>query len=176
MRDNAEQWQIDPDRIFVAGFSAGGHLAASLGVFWHEPFLAGLLKTESGRIRPNGLILSYPVITSGEHAHRESFYNLLGSRYEELVDYVSLENRVTEKTPPVFLWHTWEDDCVPCQNALLLAQTLKAKGVSLELHIYPHGGHGLSLANEETAAIGGYGVQEHCQSWMPMALGWAKNI
>lgn len=176
VRDNAEQWQIDPDRIFVAGFSAGGHLAASLGVFWHEPFLAELLATSGQRIRPNGLILSYPVITSGEHAHRESFYNLLGSRYEELVDYVSLENRVSQNTPPVFLWHTWEDDCVPCQNALLLAYALKAEGVSLELHIYPRGGHGLSLANEETAAIGGYGVQEDCQSWMPLALAWAKTI
>lgn len=176
VRDNAEQWYVDADKIVIAGFSAGGHLAASLGVFWNETFLTDLLQTEKERIKPNGLILSYPVITSGAFAHRGSFISLLGSRYDELLEFVSLENRVTASTPPTFLWHTWEDDCVPCENSLLLAQALKRSGVSLELHIYPRGGHGLSLANEETSCSNGYGIQAECQNWVSMAARWVKAL
>ncbi len=176
IRDNAKKWHVDADKIIIAGFSAGGHLAASLGVFWNEPFLSKLLHTESAHIRPNGLLLSYPVITSGEFAHRGSFTCLLGSRYDELLEYVSLERRVNALTPPTFLWHTWEDDCVPCENSLLFAQALKRSGVCLELHIYPRGGHGLSLANEETSCENGYGIETDCQTWVPMAMRWAKSL
>ena len=91
-----------PHKIVVEGCSAGGHLAASLGVFWDEDFLAesqGLSASEHELLRPDGLLLCYPVITSGEFAHRGSFENLLGSRQEELGEKLSLEKQVTNKVP-----------------------------------------------------------------------------
>lgn len=176
VRKNAASWHVDPQRVVVAGFSAGGHLAASLGVFWQEDFLTKLVGEAKERIKPDGLLLSYPVITSGQFAHRDSFYNLLGSRYDELVESQSLELRVTGQTPRTFLWHTFEDDCVPCENALLFAQALRRCGVCVEFHLYPNGGHGLSLATEETAPSDTYGVQPDCQNWIDMAVRWIKAL
>ena len=100
LREHAKEWHIDPHKIVVEGCSAGGHLAASLGVFWDEDFLAesqGLSASEHELLRPDGLLLCYPVITSGEFAHRGSFENLLGSRQEELGEKLSLEKQVTSK-------------------------------------------------------------------------------
>ena len=106
LRENRDRFGIDPDRIILQGSSAGGHLAASLGVFWKREFLSRLLDTDSETLRPNGLILSYPVITSGEFAHRDSFVNLLGeeARKEEKLGEQSLELQVNPDTPPAFLW------------------------------------------------------------------------
>ena len=84
LRENSDKWHIEKNKIIVSGFSAGGHLAASLGVFWNTEELAGITGMENERIRPNGMILNYPVITSGKAGHEESFRNLLGDRYEEL--------------------------------------------------------------------------------------------
>ncbi len=114
LREHAAEYHIDPNKVVVAGFSAGGHLAASYGVFWKKKtFLAEELGVDAEQLRPNGLLLSYPVITSGPKAHRGSFTNLLGDRYDELVDEMSLENQVSLDTPKTFLWHTAPDDCVP---------------------------------------------------------------
>lgn len=176
LRNNAGEWHIDKDKIIVQGSSAGGHLAASYGVFWKESFLSEALHTDAENLRPNGLILNYPVITSGIHAHRESFYNLLGERYEELVDKMSLEKQVSEDTPKTFIWHTFPDDCVPAENSLLFVMALKEKNIPTEFHLYPAGGHGLGLATKETACLNGYGIQEECQSWIPLVETWLKNI
>lgn len=177
LRANAEDWQIDKDKIIVMGFSAGGHLAASLGVFWNCPFLSQLLGVDSELIRPNGQILCYPVITSGEKAHTGSFINLLGSDYEnpERRAAVSLELHVTSKTPPTFLWHTATDPIVPVENSILFFQALQAAGVPAEMHIYPVGDHGLALATEETAGPQGERVQEECTSWISLAKDWIKH-
>lgn len=96
IRNNVKQWHVDSEKIIVQGSSAGGHLAASLGMFWDEDFVAqgiGLGEADHELLRPNGMILSYPVITSGEFAHRGSFESLLGDRQEELGEKLSLENR-----------------------------------------------------------------------------------
>ena len=94
LREHAAEYHIDPNKVVVAGFSAGGHLAASYGVFWKKKtFLAEELGVDAEQLRPNGLLLSYPVITSGPKAHRGSFTKLLGDRYDELVDEMSLENQ-----------------------------------------------------------------------------------
>lgn len=176
LRDNADKWHIDRDKIIIQGSSAGGHLAASFGVFWKEAFLSEALGIPSEQLRPGGLILSYPVITSGPFAHRDSFRNLLGSRYEELVERMSLEKQVTEDTPRTFIWHTFPDDCVPVQNALLFVMALKEKNIPTEFHMYPVGGHGLGLADEKTACPDGYGIQEECQSWIPLVETWLKHL
>ena len=142
VRERAEEWHVDPHRITVGGFSAGGHLACSLGVFWKENFLSSILKRETALWRPNSLMLCYPVITSGEFAHQGSFVNLLGDRYEQFLNRVSLETQIDENVPPTFLWHTYEDETVPVENSLMLAWALKRHNIPLEMHIYQHGGHG----------------------------------
>lgn len=176
LRESAEKWNIDKKRIIIQGSSAGGHLAASFGVFWKEDFIAEYFSISSELLRPNGLILNYPVITSGYFAHRDSFRKLLGDRYEELVDKMSLEKQVTKDTPKTFIWHTFPDDCVPIENALLFVMALKEKNIPTEFHMYPVGGHGLGLASKVTACPNGYGIQEECKSWISLVETWLNNI
>lgn len=179
IRKNAEAWHIDTDKIVVQGCSAGGHLAASLGMFWDEDFLAegiGLAATEHEVLRPNAMILCYPVITSGEFAHRGSFANLLGEREAELGEKMSLEKQVSEKTPKAFIWHTFADQSVPVENSLLLVSALRRAGIPTEFHMYPKGAHGLSLANRLTATSDGRAIQEECTSWIHLAHTWMEHI
>lgn len=176
LRVNAKDWMIDENKIVVNGFSAGGHLAASLGVFWNQTWLLELLKVKKEEIQPNGCILAYPVITSKEYAHRRSFEMLLGDSYAKLEDKVSLEDCVTKDTPPMFLWHTYTDGSVPVENSLLFIMALRKHNISTEFHMYPLGGHGLALANEETKLADGRGIQAECQNWMDMATRWVSNL
>ncbi|HBT64868.1 MAG TPA: acetylesterase [Ruminococcaceae bacterium] len=170
VRQNAAEWDIDADRIIVCGFSAGGHLAASLGMFWNRDFVNKPLDFYNSENKPNGLILSYPVITSGEFAHRDSFKNLLKDKYEQNLSLVSLENQVSADTPPCFIWHTFDDKCVPVENSLLLANALKKSNISFEMHILPSGPHGLSLATQETGV-----TVESCKQWPDMAARWIRE-
>ena len=178
LKEHADEYHIDPEKIVVQGCSAGGHLAANYGIAWNRPFLTKLMGMENDpeRLRVAGLLLCYPVITSGEKAHEESFRNLLGEQYEEKKEELSLENQVTPDTPPTFLWHTATDETVPVENSLYFFQACMQQGVSAELHIYPVGGHGLSLANEETCRANGIGVQKECQSWIGLAQTWLEEI
>lgn len=178
LKEHADEYHIDPEKIVVQGCSAGGHLAANYGIAWNSPFLTKLMGMENDpeRLCVAGLLLCYPVITSGEKAHEESFRNLLGEQYEEKKDELSLENQVTPDTPPTFLWHTATDETVPVENTLYFFQACLQQGVSAELHIYPVGGHGLSLANEETCRANGIGVQKECQSWIGLAQTWLEEI
>ena len=178
LKEHADEYHIDPEKIVVQGCSAGGHLAANYGIAWNSPFLTKLMGMENDpeRLCVAGLLLCYPVITSGEKAHEESFRNLLGEQYEEKKEELSLENQVTPDTPPTFLWHTATDETVPVENSLYFFQACLQQGVSAELHIYPVGGHGLSLANEETCRANGIGVQKECQSWIGLAQTWLDEI
>lgn len=176
LKRHAEEYHIDPKKIVVQGCSAGGHLAADYGVSWHQKWLADAMTTTSDQLKIAGLLLCYPVITSGEKAHEESFRNLLGEQYEEKKEELSLENQVTPDTPPTFLWHTATDETVPVENSLYFFQSCLQQGVSAELHIYPVGGHGLSLANEETCRANGIGVQKECQSWISLAQTWLEEM
>jgi len=178
IRGNAEKWHVDPEKVLVLGCSAGGHLAASLGVFWQEDFLAEALELQQEKkelLRPDGLILCYPVITSGEFAHRGSIENLLGDKQEELGAKMSLENQVTKSTPPAFIWHTFTDGSVPVENSLLFVSALRRAGVSTEFHMYPCGGHGLGLANRLSMSASGSGVQEECTSWISLVHTWIEG-
>lgn len=178
LKNHAEEYHIDPEKIVVQGCSAGGHLAANYGVAWNSPFLTKLMGMEKNpeQLRVASLLLCYPVITSGEKSHEGSFRNLLGDQYEEKKAELSLENQVTSDTPPTFLWHTATDDTVPVENSLYFFQSCLQQGVSAELHIYPVGGHGLSLANEETCRANGIGVQKECQSWINLAQTWLEGL
>lgn len=177
LREHAKEWHIDANKIVVQGCSAGGHLAASYGTFWHEDFVSESLHvSDKELLRPNGLLLCYPVITSGEFAHRGSFQMLLGENYsQELLEKVSLENQVNEYVPRTFLWHTYEDDCVPAENSLLFVMALRRHGIPVEFHLFEHGGHGLSLANELTQDREGGARQPECTCWIDMAITWMHN-
>lgn len=172
IRENADAHQTDPDRLFIAGFSAGGHLAASLGILWKEKAFSDALGCRPEAFRPTGMILGYPVITSGPKAHRGSFENLTGGD-EALKESLSLEKRVTPDTVPAFVWHTRTDESVPVENSLYLLCALAENGVPFEAHIYPKGVHGLSLANALTASPNTpQQIQEECAEWVRKAADW----
>ncbi|MBE6885468.1 MAG: alpha/beta hydrolase [Ruminococcaceae bacterium] len=179
VRSHAEEWQIDPKGILVCGFSAGGHLAGSIGTLWDRPEITEALGGKSEDYRPDGMILSYPVISWGEYADGDSIQNLLGEAFsEERAERVSLEKWVTEKTPPAFLWHTASDEAVPVQNSLLYAMAMAKCGNRVELHIYPDGPHGLALSNEITAnrtELSGF-IHPECTGWINEAIRFAKTL
>lgn len=173
IREHAEDWNVDAEKIIVMGFSAGGHLAASYGVFWNESWLTEKMQCDKQLLKPNGLVLCYPVVSSKEEiAHQDSIKNLLGESYPEMKEQVSLEDKVGKHTPKTFLWHTFTDPVVPFWNSFRFAEALGKAGVPMEYHLYPQGGHGLSLANEQTANEEGKGVEKVCQSWVPLLRSW----
>lgn len=173
IREHAEDWNVDAEKIIVMGFSAGGHLAASYGVFWNELWLTEKMQCDKQLLKPNGLVLCYPVISSKEEiAHQDSIKNLLGEFYQEMKEQVSLEDKVGKHTPKTFLWHTFTDPVVPFWNSFRFAEALGKAGVPMEYHLYPQGGHGLSLANEQTANEEGKGVEKVCQSWVSLLRSW----
>ena len=136
------------NKTFVAGFSAGGHLCASLATHYMDcPETSASYKDFSNR--PDGAILGYPVISFGKYAESFTRLNIAGPNpSQETLDYFSLEKAVTADTVPCFIWHTAPDGLVPVQNSLMFAQALKENNIPFELHIFSHGDHGLSLANE----------------------------
>ena len=176
VRSHAAEWNIDPDKILVVGFSAGGHLAASIGCFWNQEFVYGPLGLTAEDIRPNGNILGYPVITSGEFAHRGSFDMLCaGLDQEKYLALTSLENQAGSQNPPTFIWHTNEDQAVPVENSFLYVSALRKAKVPVEFHMYAHGWHGLSLANDETKCEKDRAVPK-VQSWMELSIIWIKDL
>lgn len=175
VKDIADENCVDKERIFVAGFSAGGHLAASLGVHHSRPEVLKFAEVSEGENIPAGLILCYPVITGDESkAHMGSINNFVGTN-EDVRSLASLENYVTEKTPQCFIWHTFSDTCVPVANAMRFTAALEERGVKFELHIYPNGVHGLSLADETVTEIN-EGIAPAVQNWMDMSIRWIKEF
>lgn len=136
VRQNAEEWNIDPDKVGIMGFSAGGHLASTLGTHFDEPS------------RPAFMILIYPVITLKlPLTHEGSRKNLLGENPGgKLVELYSNEMQVKSNTPPAFIVHSMDDKAVPVENSLMFYQSLKENNIPAEMHLYPYGGHGYSLA------------------------------
>jgi len=165
LRSGAATWGIDPQRIGVLGFSAGGHLASSAGTMFDAP--EGRTGSELDKVsaRPDFLVLVYPVITlSGPLANSGSRESLLGkSPSPELVDALSTHLRVTDRTPPTFLVHGGTDTTVPADNSILFYSALRRSGVPAEMHLYQEGPHGIGLRP-------GFGPMsgwpDHCAEWM----------
>ena len=175
VRRHADELHSHPDKIAVMGFSAGGHAAGSLGVWWPRAELWQPLSPED--VRPNAMVLCYPVVTGGSFAHRGSFVNLTGTEDASAHTAFSLEEHVTPAAPPAFLWHTWEDGAVPVENTLLMATALHRCGVPAEVHIFPHGGHGLALADETTTRAGQTDMLlEDCSRWPLLASRFLKDV
>lgn len=176
-REHSEQWHIDPDRIIVMGFSAGGHLAASAGVFWSKPFYSEKIGLKPEDVRPNALMLGYPVISSGEFAHRGSIENLLGEEIDIFGQTVSLELQANKEVPPTFLWHTWYDQVVPVENSLLFAGALRKAEVPVALHIFTKGAHGLSLSNDQVYGPEGMlNARSDTARWMELFIDWLRQL
>lgn len=151
IRFHGQKLRINPDNVYVCGFSAGGHLVASICVHGND-ILETNMSYGAFSNKPSAAILAYPVITSGEFAHAESFKTLLGSTdIDGLKEYFSVERHVNEDTPPCFIWHTISDETVPVENSLLLADACLKFKIPTSLHLFSQGKHGLSLANERWA-------------------------
>ena len=164
LRRNCEAWHIDPDKIAVLGFSAGGHLAASLGALWNDP--EADLPAEA---RPDALVLCYPVVSTREFAHEESARWVSGGD-ETLRGKLHLWDRVTPAFPPTFLWHGGADDSVPPENSLFLAVQLKQNGVPVEYHLFETGLHGISTCSQEVETPDGV-----CRAWLPLCKTWLNR-
>ncbi|MCR5451385.1 MAG: alpha/beta hydrolase [Lachnospiraceae bacterium] len=137
VRDNADEYGIDTDKVVTVGFSAGGHLVASA---------AGLAEELLPKGKPNAVVAGYPVITlKKEDTHKESAENVTGFN-DELREKLSVEEIVNETYPPAFAWACEDDDCVPCVNTTYYEKALEKYGIEHETHLYPTGGHGCGLA------------------------------
>ncbi len=177
VRAHAADWNVQSDHIYMMGFSAGGHLCASLGTLWNHPVLEEALGWSSGpkTWKPDGMLLCYPVISIGPSMHRGSFDCLLGADPpEDRKRLLSLEDQVTADTVPAFLWHTQEDAAVSVENSLLFAAALRKAGVPFELHIYQKGPHGLSLCDETTSYSPEMVIADDA-GWINLAIAWAKR-
>lgn len=145
IRENAAEFEVDPHMVAAVGFSAGGHLCGTLGTMYDCAEVADL--GAPALLRPDALGLCYPVAVSWGNTHEQSFESISGGD-GALRRRLSLEKLVRPDMPPVFLWHTRDDASVPCRNSLLLAAALDEAGVEFAFHLYRHGCHGLSTADE----------------------------
>lgn len=178
IRDHAEEYGIDPQKVFVTGFSAGGHLAGSLGTMWHRPCVYEATGMEYGKNRPNGMMLVYPVVSAvAEFTHQSSFQNLLGEDNPtgEMLTNASLEAAVDEKSVPLFLVHTSNDQVVDIRHALLLADAYKKAGLLFEMHVYPDAPHGIALGNDITRCGNEKYSDPAMSKWIAHAVYWAEK-
>jgi acetyl esterase/lipase len=177
IRDHAAAWHLDPNKVAVCGFSAGGHLAASLGTLWNDPDVVRQAGIQPGANQPNALILGYPVITAGPHAHAGSIQNLAAGRpVEGLRAKLSCERNVGQHTPPSFIFHTYMDQVVPVENTLLFASALAQADVPFELHIFTNGVHGLALSNPLTSNTFTEMTDPDVAQWMDLCVRWLWRL
>lgn len=166
VRHHAHAWQVDAKKVGVLGFSAGGHVAATLATKYDHGDEKAADPVERESSRPDLLILGYPVITFGEFRHPDSMENLLGKDPSgEMRLFLSNERYVTKEVPPVFLWHTAEDKPVPVENSLLFASALSRAGIPFDLHIFESGRHGLGLASDHPEAA----------EWTSLCAKWLRK-
>lgn len=156
VRQNAEKWNINPNKVGVMGFSAGGHLASTLGTQFDS------------NTRPNFMALIYPVISMQEAiTNMESRKNLIGENpSDELIERYSNELQIKTDTPPTFILHSSDDKAVPVANSLRFYENLLEKNITVEMHIYPSGGHGYGLA------IG----KGNLSSWPERLINWIQSL
>jgi acetyl esterase/lipase len=167
VRYNKDTWNIQNNKIAVLGFSAGGHLASTVGTIFDNGNFESLDPIEKISSRPDAMILCYPVITFGEYSHQGSIMNLLGeSPEQELLSQLSNENNVTYDTPQTFLWHTSDDKCVPVENSMLFSSALGKHNIPHELHVFRSGRHGLGLARDNPSV----------SIWTKLCENWLHEI
>ncbi|MEZ5103522.1 MAG: alpha/beta hydrolase [Draconibacterium sp.] len=161
VRDNAKKWGINPNKIGIIGFSAGGHLASTAGTHFTKSYIQN---DESTNLRPDFMMLIYPVISMQPGlTHAGSCENLLGKNpTRELLDLFSNEKQVTENTPQAFLTHAMDDDVVAIENSIRFYEALKAKNVPADMHLFSSGKHGFPLEPAKS-------------NWLGYAFQWMKE-
>ncbi len=172
IRENAERYCVNPDKIAAIGFSAGGHLAGLLATATAEEVKSVPI---CPAVLPNAVILSYPVVTMGEYTH-EGSRRVISDRAKISYEMLSVEKRVTKDSIPAFIWHTVEDNCVPLENSLMLAEAYRRAGVPFSMIVFEKGWHGMSLCNEETDN------RDECDlknsfigKWFELAIDWLSS-
>ena len=178
IKENAEKYHINPDRIFALGYSAGGHLLGTLTT------LHSVGERELGLpedyLKVRGSIFCYPVITAYGPTHTRSFENLLKKPFDEITDgekeLLSIEKNITPDSPPAFIWHTSEDRGVPINGSLKLCQAYYDAGQAVELHVFPYGPHGIALGTEYTSYNGDACIQPRAEIWVDEAFKWLKGL
>lgn len=173
VRRHAAEYGIDPGRVFVTGSSAGGHLAGAIAVMWHREYAKCSPDMEYGLNRPDGVILTYPCVTTDERYAHSCVADVKG---ELCAEEMSLEKLVTDKASPAFIWHSCKDDCVPVMNSLLLAEAYAEAGIDFELRVYNEGGHGTSLGTY--AVLDWFAGKNEMKSaaWSKDAARWALEM
>lgn len=156
IRERSGKYKIDPEKIVLLGFSAGGHLALSSTVHYKEE-------------RANYLVLCYPVVTMGEWGHEKSTYNLTGGD-EEKKSYYSIEKAITKDFPPSFIWHTSQDKSVSVMNTIMLTEALAKNEVDFEYHVFQKGGHGMSVCTNEVKSF-----NKRNQVWLSLLSSWLED-
>jgi len=175
VRANAEKWGLDPARIGIMGSSAGGHLAATALTHFDAGNPAAADPVDRVSSRPSLGILCYPVITMGPDTHSGSKRNLLGDNPDPaLVEQLSNEKQVTRDTPPVFIFHTYEDSSVKVENAMEFAAALRRQGVPFALHIYTKGAHGMGLGSSQWDPARRHPWTRDCALWL-QEQGFGRN-
>lgn len=172
IRQHAADWRIDANRITVAGFSVGGHIVALFNDLWHDAQINDLAGTQPDQVKPDAVILGYPVISPKLGFPTDQ--QVLAS-WSADVDSVAADELVNDQNVPTFIWGTAADPLVPVQNALSYAQASLAHHVDTDLHIFHHGPHGLALANHVTAWKPGTDLP-HVAHWMDLANEWLDEL
>ncbi len=174
---HADEWNCDTSKIAIMGFSAGGHLAAHYANAYDCPEVRAVFKNS----RPvQASVLCYPVITADpKYSHKGSFEVITGKTEftQEDIDKFSCDRLVSDKTPPAFIWHTSEDNCVPVENSLIYAAALSKRNIKFDMRIYSFGWHGLSTVDVQTCDdvepqfAGNHAWIADAQKWLAMTLG-----
>jgi len=168
VKSKAEAWNIQLDKIGIIGFSAGGHLASTLGTHYDDMVYERQDDVDDLSARPDYMALIYPVITLGASStHTGSRVSLVGENpTEDAIDYLSNQKHVTEAAPPTFLLHAMDDDAVPVENTMLFFEALRKHNVPATMHVYPTGGHGFSLALHD----------DKLKNWTNLLFNWLETL
>ena len=168
IRENAELWGVDDKKIAVLGFSAGGHLALSLGTLWNNPEVQAAADCKNEENKPNAIISCYGVTGARFWLYHKVIFDVLTKGKSEEEGKVLLHNpkNVGPHTPPVFMWHTFNDTAVPVDEAIELMSALSKNDIPFESHIYPNGRHGLGLANED----------KDLKAWHKLSVNWLNRL
>ncbi len=183
IKDNAEKYDIDPERVFVVGFSAGGHLTGSLATMWHKKEIYDAVDMPFGYNKPTGAMMIYPVVNAqADNDFSKTFEYLLCEENPSSsdLDKVAINKNVDENTAPIFICHTSNDQMVSVKNSLLLAQALADNNKQFEMHIFPDAPHGMALGNRVTECLSecpdGRWNNAAMGKWVEHATFWASNI
>ncbi len=175
VRERADEWNIDTDKIGVIGFSAGGHLTASLGVYWNNEEIKKLSGCQNGENKPNAIMLIYPVLSCSWAAPDGKMREHLvgGKDNDTQYDFFNICQKANRDTPPTFLCHTFRDTAVPVEDSLNFAQSLAKEDIPFEMHIFPNGHHGLSTGN---AALNWGNEYADFNKWPALCTAWLRRV